>query len=118
LTTRGALVLTGNGKQMILAKPDILLNGFTGSYVIGFTAKNVTRSVVDLGHVSIPRSIAGNTFSLGGLASTVAGGNYDVFRGDAPQPGDPGDGAAPNYPTDRTVSFGTVSMKLKLKLQR
>jgi hypothetical protein len=118
--TRGTLTLTGNGKKMTLARPYVNINGITHQATLGFFASDgiqapTDTSVVDLPPINLPRSIGGTTFSLAGLAGTVSPNSRGVFKGYEPHLGDPGGGAAPNYPTDRAVAFGTISMKLKLQ---
>ncbi len=119
IATRGTLVLTGNGKQNLLAKPVISFNGASGLGMITFVTKvgmqaPIQTSVVSLAFPRLPRSIAGTTFALNNLAGTVSAAGGGAFKGYVPYPGNPGNGVVPNYP-NRAVAFGTVSIKLKLK---
>ena len=118
--TRGTLILTGNGKKMTLARPYVNINGVTHQATLSFFSSNGSQaptdtSVVGLPPINLPRSIGGTTFSLTGLDGTVNPSSRGVFKGYERYLGDPGDGAAPHYPTDRAVPFGTISMKLKLQ---
>jgi hypothetical protein len=118
--TRGTLVLTGNGKKMTLARPYININSLMHTATLGFLTSDGVQaptdtSVVDLPLISLPRSLSGTTFSLTGLVGKVSPNSRGVFKGYEPHLGDPGNGAAPHYPTDRAVTFGTISIKLKLQ---
>lgn len=114
-TTRGSLYLTGNGKRMTLTKPYFAFDGKTGKAYVAFTQGTTMQSTVDLPPTTLPRSLAGNTFARSGLAGTVNPGSRWVFKGYEKYPGEPGDGAAPNYPIDRAVAFGTIAFTLRLK---
>lgn len=116
--TRGTLILTGNGKTMTLAKPQFNINGVIHQAHLSFFTRGSDTAAIDLPPINLPRSISGTTFSLTGLTTTVNPSGRGIFKGYEPHLGDPGDGAAPHYPTDRAVPFGTISIKLKLQLLR
>ncbi len=113
--TRGTLTLTGNGKTMTLTKPDVEISSLLHQAQITVTTRGAEESTVALPAINLPRSLSGTTFSLTGLVSTVSPSGSEVFSGYAQHPGDPGDGAAPHFPSDRVVTFGTVSIKLKVQ---
>ena len=113
--TRGTLTLTGNGKTMTLTKPDVQISSLLHQAQISVTARGAEESTVAFPPINLPRSLPGTTFSLAGLVGTVSPAGSGVFSGYAQHPGDPGDGAAPHFPTDRVVTFGTVSIKLRLQ---
>lgn len=112
-TTRGTLIVTGNGKKMTLAKPQLNIDGLTRQAQLSFFTRGSRQAAITFPPINLPRSISGTTFSLSGLVGPVSYRN--VFQGSQQHLGDPGDGAVPNFPADRTVTFGTFSMKLKLK---
>jgi hypothetical protein len=118
--TRGTLTLTGNGKTMPLARPYININSLLHYSYLGFRAGDGNQAptdtrVVEFPLIGLPHSLSGTTFTLTGLVGKVDPNSRGVFKGYEAHLGDPGTGAAPHYPTDRAVTFGTVSIKLKLQ---
>jgi len=113
--TRGTLVVTGNGKTMTLTKPHFIFNSQLKQNTLSFSFRGADQSALIFPPITLPRSLAGNSFSLTGLDTKVDPNARGIFKGYEAHLGDPGDGAAPNFPYDRAVEFGTISIKLRLK---
>jgi hypothetical protein len=106
---------SGNGTTMNLLKPSFSINNLLHGHAVAFSINGSMESTIDLPAINLPHSISGTTYSLTGLAANVNPVTR-VFAGYTPHLGDPGNGPVPHFPTDRTVPFGTVSIKLHLKL--
>jgi hypothetical protein len=113
-STRGTLLVTGNGKTMTLTKPQFIFDSQLKRNSLVFQFRGAGQSALIFPPITLPRSLAGNSFSLTGLVTKVDPNARGIFQGYEAHLGDPGDGAAPNFPYDRAVGFGTISIKLKL----
>ena len=114
-STRGTLVVTGNGKTMTLSKPYFIFNSQLKQNTLSFNFRGADQSALIFPPITLPRSLAGSTFSLSGLVTKVDPNARGIFQGYEAHLGDPGNGAAPNFPYNRAVGFGAIAIKLRLK---
>lgn len=102
---RGSIVLTGNGKRVVLGSPVITTGIYAGSNRIDAQVGGSTQNSFPLASVKLPRTLSGTALTLTGLVAQISsnsGYQYGFLQ------------VAPNFPTARTTTFAVITVKLRL----